>query len=148
MPKTAKAAPNKAKAAPKTAKAAPNKAKAKKGSTDSASQADSKKRVQSVELPEAVETEGGGSTGNVDILLDVNVPVTVNVGRTEIPIRRLLQLGPGSVLQLDKRLDAPADLYLRDAKFALADVVVVDGKFAVRIKQIIGTNVASGEPEP
>jgi flagellar motor switch protein FliN/FliY len=133
---------------PKTAKAAPDKAKGKQDSADNAPQADSKKQVQSVEFLEAAETEGGGSTGNLDILLDVNVPVTVNVGRTEIPIRRLLQLGPGSILQLDKPIGAPADLYLRDAKFASADVVVVDGKFAVRIKQIIGNNVASGEPEP
>jgi flagellar motor switch protein FliN/FliY len=77
----------------------------------------------------------------------MNVPVTVTVGRTEIPIRRLLQLGPGSVLHLDKPIDEPADLYLKDAKFASADVVVVDGKFAVRIKQIISTGVASGETE-
>lgn len=133
---------------PKTAKAAPDKVEEKRDSTDNASQADSKKQVQSVEFPEAIETEDAGSTGNLDILLDMNVPVTVTVGRTEIPIRRLLQLGPGSVLRLDKPIDAPADLYLKDAKFASADVVVVDGKFAVRIKQIISTCVASGEPEP
>ena len=133
---------------PKTAKAAPDKAEEKQDSVDNAPQADSKKQVQSVEFPEAVETEGAGSTGNLDILLDMNVPVTVTVGRTEIPIRRLLQLGPGSVLQLDKPIDEPADLYLKDAKFASADVVVVDGKFAVRIKQIISTGIDSGEPEP
>jgi flagellar motor switch protein FliN/FliY len=133
---------------PKTAKAAQDKAEEHRDSTDNASQSDSKKQVQSVEFTEAVESEGAGSTGNLDILLDMNVPITVTVGKTEIPIRRLLQLGPGSVLQLDKPIDAPADLYLKDAKFASADVVVVDGKFAVRIKQIINTGVAPGEPEP
>ena len=131
----------------KTAKATAEQAKEKQGSSDDASQADSKKQVQSVEFPEAVETEAASSTGNFDILLDMNVLVTVTIGQTEIPVRRLLQLGPGSVLKLDKPIDAPADLYLKDAKFASADVVVVDGKFAVRIKQIIGAGVASGEPE-
>jgi len=132
---------------PKTAKATAKQAKEKQDSSDDASQADSKKQVQSAEFPEVAETEAAGSTGNFDILLDMNVPVTVTIGRTQIPVRRLLQLGPGSVLQLDKPIDAPADLYLKDAKFASADVVVVDGKFAVRIKQIIGAGVASGEPE-
>jgi flagellar motor switch protein FliN/FliY len=132
---------------PKTAKATAEHAKEKQDSSDDASQADSKKQVQSVEFPEAIESKATGSSGSFDILLDMNVPVTVTIGRTEIPVRRLLQLGPGSVLQLDKPIDAPADLYLKDAKFASADVVVVDGKFAVRIKQIIGAGVASGEPE-
>ena len=132
---------------PKTAKSAPDKAEEKRDSTDNASQADSKKQVQSVELAEVVEAEGAGSAGNFDVLLDMSVPVSVTIGRAEIPIRRLLQLGPGSVLTLDKPIDAPADLYLKDAKFASADVVVVDGKFAVRIKQIIGAGVASSEPE-
>jgi len=103
-----------------------------------AQQADGKKQVQSVEFSEAVETDSAGSVGSLDILLDMNVPVTVAIGRTEIPVRRLLQLGPGSVLKLDKPIDAPADLYLKDTKFAAGNVVVVDGRFAVRIKQILG----------
>ena len=57
---------------------------------------------------------------------------------THIPIRRLLQLGPGAVVKLDKPVDAPMDLYLKDTKFATGNVVVVDGRFAVKIKQILG----------
>jgi flagellar motor switch protein FliN/FliY len=76
--------------------------------------------------------------------LDLDVLVTVALGQTEIPVKRLLQLGPGSVLTLGKSVDAPVDLYLKDAKFAEGDVVIVDGCFAVRIKRIIGTEV---EPE-
>ena len=56
-----------------------------------------------------------------------------------MPIRRILQLGPGSVLKLDKPIDVPADLYMKDVKFASGTIVVVDGQFAVRIKQIFGT---------
>jgi len=68
----------------------------------------------------------------------MNVSVTVVIGQTELPVKRLLQLGPGSVVQLDKSIDEPADLYLRDNKFATGSVVVVDDRFAIRIKQIIG----------
>ncbi len=76
--------------------------------------------------------------GKLDIILDMNVPVTVAIGQAEIPVRRLLQLQPGSVLKLDKPVDAPVDLFLKDSRFAEGDVVVVDNRFAVRIKQIIG----------
>jgi len=99
------------------------------------------KQVQSVEFPEASGKGPAGSPNKLDILLDMSVPVAVSIGRTEIPVRQLLQLGPGSVLKLDKAIDEPADLYLKDAKFAAGDVVVVDGCFAVRIRQIIGADI-------
>jgi flagellar motor switch protein FliN/FliY len=126
---------------PKTAKATDQKSKKSEQSQDTASEKDSKKQVQSVELSEAVETGGQAGTGQFDILLDMGVSVTVGLGQTEIPVRRLLQLGPGSVLTLSKSVDSPVDLYLKDAKFAEGDVVVVDGCFGVRIKRIIGVEV-------
>jgi len=105
-------------------------------------QADSKKQAQSVEFAEAAENAAAGSGASLDILLDMNIPVTAAVGQTEITVRRLLQLGPGSVLKLDKPIDEPADLYLKDTKFATGNVVVVDGQFAVRIEQILGAGAA------
>jgi flagellar motor switch protein FliN/FliY len=102
------------------------------------SQADSKTQAKTAELSEATETDGGGGGGSIDILLDVNISVTVAIGETEIPVRRLLQLGPGSVLRLDKPVDAPADLYVKGTKFATGNIVVVDDQFAVRIKEILG----------
>ena len=104
---------------------------------------DCKKRVQSVEFPEAVGAESVDSPGQLDIILDMTVPITVAIGRTEISVRQLLQLGPGSVLKLTKPIDAPADLFLKDAKFAEGDVVVVDERFAIRIKRIVGANSES-----
>ena len=101
-------------------------------------QEDSQKKAQSVEFTEVAEAEATGSGASLDILLDMNTPVTVAIGQTEIPVRRLLQLGPGSVLKLDKPIDEPADLYLKDTKFATGSIVVVDGQFAVRIEQILG----------
>jgi len=115
------------------------KTKEKQNQQNEAGQTDSKTQVQSVELPETAETKTSGPNASIDILLDMNVPVTVAVGRTEIPIQRLLQLGPGSVLKLNKPINAPADLYLKDTKFATGNIVVVEDKFAVRIKEILGT---------
>ena len=97
----------------------------------------SKAQAQSVELSEAADTQEVSASGNVDILLDMNVPITVAIGDTNISVRRLLQLGPGSVLKLEKSVDAPADIYLKDTKFATGNVVVVDEKFAIRVKQIL-----------
>lgn len=99
---------------------------------------DSKKNVQTAEFPEAAEANVKGSGGSIDILLDMNVPITVTIGQTSIPVRRLLQLAPGSVIKLNKSLDEPVELYLSGSKFATGSVVVVDGCFAVKIKQIIG----------
>jgi flagellar motor switch protein FliN/FliY len=131
----------------KTEKATAEKTEDNKTPSEGASQSDSKKQVsaQQVEFAEAAPHQAGGAEttgtgGKLDIILDMNVPITATIGQTQIPVRRLLQLGPGSVLKLDKSIEAPADLFLKDAKFAAGDVVVVDGRFAVRIKQIIGAD--------
>jgi len=111
--------------------------KEKQEQQNNVAQADSKKQVQSVEFAEAAENETAGSGGSIDILLDMDMPVTVAIGQTEISVRRLLQLVPGSVLKLGKPIDEPVELYLRDTKFAAGSVVVVDGRFAVKIKEIL-----------
>ena len=103
-----------------------------------APQTDGKTQVHPVEFPEVPEGTSAACTGQLDILLDMDVPVTAVLGETQIPVRRLLQLGPGSVLTLEKPIEAPADLFLKGSKFAEADVVVVDNRFAVRIRQIFG----------
>ncbi len=110
-----------------------------------AAQGDSKKQVQSVELSEAQGTGTAGANAHLDILLDMDVPVTVVIGTAQVSVRRLLQLGPGAVLKLDKPIEAPVDLVLKDSQFAEADVVVVDNRFAVRIRQITRAGLA---PKP
>ena len=107
-------------------------------------QGDSKTQVQSAEFPEATGPEGAGASASIDMLLDLNVPVTVAVGKIDMSVQRVLQLGPGSVVKLDKSIDAPADLYIMDNKFASGNVVVVEGKFAVRITEIVGAGVPEG----
>lgn len=106
----------------------------------------SQKEAQSAEYSEAADSGGGNQAASVEILLDMSLPVTVSLGQTRIPVRRLLQLSPGSVLQLDKNIDAPIDLFVRDTKFATGDVVVVDSRFALRIKEVCGAPEAEAEP--
>lgn len=98
--------------------------------------------VQSAEFAEAQETEVVSGEENLDILLDISMPLTINLGKTTMPFRKLLQLGPGSVIQLDKAIGQPAELFIQDIKFATVDVVVVDDCFAVRIREILGMEQA------
>jgi len=113
--------------------------------TEEQTQEQQEMQAQSVEYSEVAETVVDGPGASIDILLDMEVPVTVVIGQVEVSIQRLLQLSPGSVLKLDRPLDMPAELYLKDTKFATGDIVVVEDKFAVRIKEIVGGNV-SGKP--
>jgi flagellar motor switch protein FliN/FliY len=109
-------------------------------------QQDSKTQAQSAEFPQAPQSVAAGTGSSIDILLDMAVPVTVAVGKTELTVQELLQLGPGSVLKLDKPIDAPVDIYLKDTKFAAGQVVVVDERFAVRIKHITGLGTPADKP--
>ena len=117
----------------------------KQDQQEDSSQQDDKTQAQSVEFSEAVGTEAATGGGSINVLLAMNVAVTVVIGQTELPVKRLLKLGPGSVLKLDKSIDEPADLYLKDTKFATGNIVVVDDRFAIRIKQIIGLNDTAAE---
>ncbi len=101
-------------------------------------QTDQQTDAQSVELSQAPDGSPTGQGSSLDILLDMEVPVTVAIGKIEVPVQQLLQFSPGSVLQLDKSVDEPADLYLKGVKFATGHIVVVEDRFAVRINEIIG----------
>lgn len=120
-------------------------AQAEPQAQDQQNPADSKTKAQVADFPEAREGNTSAAAGSIDILLDMTIPVTVTISTTQVPIRRLLQLGTGSVVKLDKSVDAPMDLYLKDTKFATGNVVVVDGRFAIKIKQILG--MAEMKPE-
>ncbi|MCF7972277.1 MAG: FliM/FliN family flagellar motor switch protein [Phycisphaerae bacterium] len=105
-----------------------------------------KVQAQVAEFSPAAEGSGSGTTSSLDILLDMDVPVTVAVGQTEISIQRLLKLCPGAVIKLDKPISDPVDLYIKNAKFATGQVVVVDDKFAIKIKELLG-GPAEAAPE-
>ena len=74
---------------------------------------------------------------NLDFLLDVNLQVSVEVGRSRMSIQDLLQLGQGSVIELTKLAGEPLDVYINERLVARGEAVIVNEKFGVRITDII-----------
>ncbi|MFC1714105.1 flagellar motor switch protein FliN [Candidatus Poribacteria bacterium] len=87
--------------------------------------------------PTAHPVGSPNTTGSINFLLDVPLDVTVELGRTKIALRDMLQLGPGSVIELDKLIGEPVDLLVNDKLIAKGEVVVFDENFGVRITDII-----------
>ena len=75
--------------------------------------------------------------GNIGLLMDVPMQVTVELGRTKKVIKDILDLGPGSVLELDKLAGEPVDIFVNTKLIAKGEVVVIDENFGVRITEII-----------
>ena len=79
------------------------------------------------------------NTGNLDLLLDIELPIMVRMGQTEMQLGELLKLTPGSILELNRAADAPVELLVNSKVIAKGEVVVVDGNFAFRITEIEST---------
>jgi len=75
---------------------------------------------------------------NLEVLLDVPVKVTVELGSCQMSMRDVLQLNSGSVVQLDKIAEAPVDLYVNHKRIAHGEVVVVEDRLGIRITEVIG----------
>lgn len=71
------------------------------------------------------------------LVLDIELAVTIELGRTEMLIRDIVKLGPGSIVELDKLSGDPVDLMVNGRKFARGEVVVVDENFAVRLTELL-----------
>lgn len=77
------------------------------------------------------------SNGNLNLLLDIPLQVTVELGRTRKQIRDILELGPGSILELDKLAGEPVDILVNGKLIAKGEVVVIDENFGVRVTDIL-----------
>ena len=74
---------------------------------------------------------------NLDLLLDVNLQVTVELGRAGLKFREVLNLAPGSVAELDRQTSEPVDILVNGSLLATGEVVVVDDHFSVRITKLL-----------
>jgi flagellar motor switch protein FliN/FliY len=92
-----------------------------------------------VHAPAAQPAAPPVDTGNLDLLLDIELPVMVRMGQTEMQLGELLKLTPGSILELNRAADAPVELLVNSKVIAKGEVVVVDGNFAFRITEIEST---------
>jgi flagellar motor switch protein FliN len=109
-------------------------AMAEQATTDAAPQANVTPANIFEQLTPGVTQSGGGS---LDMILDIPVNLTVELGRTKIAIRSLLQLAQGSVVELDGLAGEPMDVLVNGCLIAQGEVVVVNDKFGIRLTDII-----------
>ena len=79
---------------------------------------------------------------NLNLVLDVPVSLTIELGGCQLPMREVLQLNLGSVVQLDKAADAPVELSINGKLIARGEVVVIEDRYGVKITEVIGSVVA------
>jgi flagellar motor switch protein FliN/FliY len=80
---------------------------------------------------------GAAGLGNLDLLMDVALEVTLRFGQRSLLLREILELGAGSVVELDRKIGEPADLLLDGRIVARGEVVVVDGKYGLRVLEVV-----------
>lgn len=95
---------------------------------------DSETFTETLEKPQKLSREGMSKT--FDLLLDVSLPVSVSFGKTSLQLREVLKLNTGSIVELDRFVTEPVDVVVNDCIIARGDVVVVDGNYGVRIRQL------------
>jgi flagellar motor switch protein FliN/FliY len=87
--------------------------------------------------PLAPSPRGEAPPARLDLILDVSLPVTVELGRSRMQIQEILKLAPGSVIELDKSAGDPVELYINDRPIARGEVVIIDENFGVRLTSIV-----------
>ncbi|HHT9137619.1 MAG TPA: flagellar motor switch protein FliN [Candidatus Wunengus sp. YC60] len=106
--------------------------------------AETQSQIQSVQFSPLTPMGADGIKGegkrNLDLILDISVPVTVELGHTNMLIKDILALSQGSIVELDKVAGTPVDLLVRGKLLAQGEVVVVDENFGVKITSICGSS--------
>ena len=91
------------------------------------------------DFAELTQVTEGVAAAPLDRLLDVTVKVTAELGRVTLSVGEVLKLGVGSVVQLDRPISEPVDLVVQGVRLARGEVVIVDERFAIRIKEIVSS---------
>jgi len=93
--------------------------------------------VQAAQLSQLTGSLPSGAGNNLELLMDVPLQVTVELGRTQKMVKEVLALGPGSVLELDKLAGEPVDILVNEKPIAKGEVVVIDENFGIRVTEIL-----------
>ncbi len=93
--------------------------------------------VANAEFQHLSEAAAKPEPRNIDLLMDVNLPISIELGRTRMSISDILGLGPGSVVELNKLAGEPVDVMVNHKIVAKGEVVVIDENFGVRITQLM-----------
>ncbi len=94
-------------------------------------------RAEFADLKQEPGLEPASGDVNLDVILDVPVTLSMEVGRTRLAIRNLLQLNQGSVVELDRAAGEPLDVYVNGTLVAHGEVVVVNEKFGIRLTEVV-----------
>ncbi|WP_127555227.1 flagellar motor switch protein FliN [Saccharospirillum alexandrii] len=89
------------------------------------------------EFGAATSVGSPGDSPNLDVILDIPVVISMEVGNTQIPIRNLLQLNQGSVIELDRLAGEPLDVLVNGTLIAHGEVVMVNEKFGIRLTDVV-----------
>ena len=89
------------------------------------------------------QTMLGNTEVPIGMLLDLTLPVSIELGRTSMTVQEILRLGRGSVIQLDRLAGEPIDIYVGDRRFAEGEVVVLGEHFGVRITRVLAATANS-----
>jgi flagellar motor switch protein FliN/FliY len=92
------------------------------------------------EAPTRATSVNPSADDRIDVILDIDLPLVVRFGRTELPLRALTRLSPGSVVELGRSPDDPVELLVSDRVIARGEVVIVGGNYGVRILDVVSAS--------
>ena len=93
--------------------------------------------LRAVEFSQVSEQGEDGSAGSIEMLMDIKLPVSVELGRTQTLVRDILDYGPGTVVELNKLAGDPVDVLVNGKLVAQGEVVVIDDHFGVRVTVLL-----------
>lgn len=103
------------------------------------SEAKNENNVQTVQFAPLDASANTGMVNGVDLILDVQLQVSVELGKSLMKVKDVLSLGPGSVVELDKHAGEPVEVIVNNKTVARGEVVVIDENFGVRITEIVSS---------
>lgn len=93
--------------------------------------------VKTPQFPSFSDEDVKETTGNMDVLMDVPLEVTVELGKTTKKVKEIVSFGPGTVIELDRLVGEPIDILVNGKYIANGEVVVIDENFGIRITDIV-----------
>jgi flagellar motor switch protein FliN/FliY len=93
--------------------------------------------VMKAEFQPLPDSAGKGEAASIDILMDVSLPVTVELGKATVTVRQVLDMGQGSVIELDRVAGDPVEVFVSGKILGKGEIVVVNDRFGVRMTEIL-----------
>jgi flagellar motor switch protein FliN len=90
-----------------------------------------------LEFPETPDSRRVARSRTLDVIMDIDLPLVVRFGRTELPLRTLTTLGPGSVIDLGRSPDEPVEILISNRVVARGEVLIMAGNYGVRIQEVV-----------